>query len=653
MMKSTLKLIIILIFFPSICLTQPSEGNFNDDKIEQIFDYSDQTSFSESQIEYIEFRKNNKLNLLDATINELTQFPNFDIIIANKILEFVNSNPNTTIAKLSKELDLSGNQIVILEYCTIINHVEMPMKYEFYTRNKYNYTTDNIYGFEKNKFQGNALDYTSKNNISLNNYNLGIIFDKDAGETNNVDFISGNLSYFGNNLKVLIGDFYYEVGMGNLLWREFPENKSADVISPALKFGNGLRQYRSTMDNSLFRGGAVDYFFNLNDYKFKFGTFYSSINRSGTLDTSNNIITSVYNTGLYRTETEISKKNNFRENSFSGNLSIEKDKFTIGFAALYLNYQYPIESSSSSVFFGKKGLLKSIFGKYLAEDFSLGYDLSFDAYDHLGLKIGSVLELGMWNLSAHFRYFSQNNRSPYGSLFGEFSYPSNETGLYVGAEFKGIKGVHLYNYIDLFKSNGPTYYIDEPVNGFALFNQTEIKISKKLNYSTRIKFDNKTDELSFGSTDSIFRKSRFYWRNEIQYDASRSIKTRLRLESSFIDFQKLKPVEIGLAGFFEVHYEIKHLDVFSRISIFSTPSYESAIWQYEYFIPGVLLTFPAYLDGSKYILGAKFDILNFINLQLLYTTAIKNNIEYLSSSNDKIMSNSTNNLILQMELILK
>jgi hypothetical protein len=643
----------LTIISPILCFSQAQERKDPEGNIEQIFEYSDQTSFSESQIEYIEFRKNNKLNLWNAPVSELTQFPNFDLISSKKILDYVKENPNTSIAKLSKELDLTGNQIVILEYCTYISEVIVPSYFELYSRNKTNLTSDKIYGFEENKYKGSQFDYSSRTYISYNSFDAGIILDKDAGEIRSVDFISGHLKYEKNNLKILAGDFYYELGMGNILWRDFPESKGSDVISPAMRFGNGLKPYRSTIDNSFFRGGAIDYTFKIGNSNIKFGLFASSANRSGTFDSVNNIISSVYTMGLYRTDTELKKRYILNEKALSGNIIYENNFFLSGIGVLSLNYEFPIQSSSASAFLGKSGLLKTHFTRYFIPDFTIGYEVSLDANDNLGGKIASIIDFGDLEISSHFRYFSENFRSPFGSIFGEYSYPANEVGFYFGAFYKGIKGIRFYNYVDFFKSLGRTYYIDGIVSGFALFNQTEIQLSKRLDFITRIKYDNKTDEKNNGSNDITFQKQRIFWRNEIQFGISKTLRSRIRLEACYIDFADIVPSETGLAGFFELHYQIKNLEVFARTSLFSTKSYESAVWQYEYFIPGSLSTFPAYLDGSRIVLGAKTKIYDVFRVQLLYTNTSKNNIEFLSSGNDKVLSNSTNNLILQVELLIR
>jgi hypothetical protein len=656
-MNYLIKYIYLIQFFlfvvSILCFAQNIETMNNEGNLEQLFEISDQSAYSETQIEYIEFRRNNKLNLWEANVSDLMQFPNFDLLISEKIIKYVQKYPQNSLAKLSKELELNGNQIIILEYCCYIQQIIEPTIFDFYSRTKTNITTDKIYGFEENKFQGSKLEHTSKTFIHYNAYSAGLVFDKDAGELSNFDFLSGYLKYEKKNISVLVGDYYYEFGMGNILWRDFPENKSADVISPAFKINNGVKPYRSTMDNSYFRGIAVDYNLKFGQSKLKFGLFASLVPKAGTFDSVNYIITSVYNTGLYRTETEISKKSNFDEKAVSGNIIYEYKTFQFGIAGIFLNYEYPIQSQSASAFYGKSGLLKSHFGKYSSGTYAIGYEISLDAEENPAAKIATLVDLGNSEFTSHFRYFSEKFRSPNGVIFGEYSYPSNEMGLYLGFMYKGIKGVKIHNYIDIFKSIGRTYYIDGSVFGFGVFNQTEFHLDKRLDYLTRLKYDNKTDEEKIESKDIKFQKQRIFWRNELQYSVSKSLRARVRLETSYINFSKVIPSETGLAGFVELHYDFNNIELIGRASVFSTPSYESAIWQYEYFIPGNLSVFSAYSDGSRLVLGSKFELFEMLHFQFLYINTSKNNLESLSSGNDKILNNSSNNFILQIELKIK
>jgi hypothetical protein len=630
--------------------TQTNNEFEKDIQIEELFENSDQSSYSESQIEYLLYRRDNKLNLFFAQVNEIADFPNFEPVVAKRILEYVQKNPNTTISKLSKELDLTNEQSFILSYCSYIDKNQFPTQTHLASRSRTNISFNNIDGFENGKFLGSKLDYSSRTYFTYNLYNFGLILDKDAGEVNNFDFYSGFINYKTNNLNLIFGDFTYELGMGNILWREFPERKGIDILSPAVKFGKGAVPNRSTLDYSLFRGIAVDYSINLtNKSKFLISSFFSRANRAATIDSSNQIATSFYTMGLYRTRSEIAKKNSLREEAYSSNFSFQNEKILTGIGFLSLNYQYPILSSSSSAFYGQTGFLKTAFIRYLDTLISIGSELSLDAGNKIGGKLGAVFDFGNYSLTFHLRSFDAHFRSPFGRIFGEFSYPANELGLYTGLKYNISKVKTLSTYIDFFKTYSPTYSVNSIVYGGSIFSQYDLKITKNSTYSLRLFYENKTNSKNINNNPHIYQQQKINLRNEFQY-SFHNFKTRFRLEACYLNNMDVISDEVGLASFVEVSYQYKTYELFTRFSYYSTDSYESAIWQYEYFINGLLYSFPAYLDGSRIIVGLTSKLFNLFNLSLIYYNNAKNNVSSLGSGYDEIFSNASNNLVLQIEI---
>lgn len=644
-----------MILFPLASLLIYSQEFEN--QIEEIFENTSGNTFSgnpfsENEIEYIEYRRTNKLNLIYANRNDLMQFPTFDLLTVNNLIDYIKNNPNTNIAKLSKDLDLTTGQEIILDNCAIISK-DYSQKFFFNSRTRNNIQFDKVYGFENQKFLGDKLEYTQKITSKINHFETGFVIDKDAGEMNFIDFYSGYIKYENLHTKIIVGDYFVELGLGNILSREFPTRKGSDIISPVLDFGGGIHPSRSTLDYSFFRGSGIEQSFNLFDrlLNIELCLAGSKTAKSGNIDTTLNVISSIYQSGLYRTQTEISKKEMIEEKSLFSSAELEFSHFLFGIGTLYLDYNYPIQSSSSSAFNGKSGLLTSIWGRYMNDNFAIGGETSFDAQNNFGIKIGSIIDFDNIKLAFHFRSFAENYRSPYGSIFGEFSNPANEIGLYTGIIYKLMQEWRLSGFFDIYKSYGPTYYVPEQVRGFNIFVESNYKLSKEITLLSRIVYENKTDNIKQNNIDNIFQKQKFSLRNDLSYNYSKNLYTRFRVETVLLDYAKLKSSELGFVGFVEFNYfPFNNLRLFTRISYFSTDSYDSAIWEYEYFIYGVMNTFAAYLDGSRYLFGMKYDLFDLIRINILYSNTSKNNIKELSSGNDRILSNSSNNLIFQLEI---
>lgn len=646
------KYIFTFFLFVLIYVTIPTYSQEFESQIESIVDNISGSQYSENEIEYIEYRRLNKLNLLYASKNDIEQFPTFDIITARKIIDYMKINPNSNIAKLSKDLNLSSEQEIILDNCAFIS-ISTENVFLLNSRTRNNLQFDKVYGFENHKFLGNKLEYTQKITSQINNIELGVVLDKDAGEMDFLDFYSGYIKYDNNKTRLIIGDYYIEFGLGNILARDFPTRKGSNIISPALNFGNGIRPSRSTLDYSFFRGIGIEQNFKLFNDKLniELSLAGSLTAKSGNIDTVTGYVTSNYLTGLYRTQTEIAKKGTIDEKSIFGSVEFRFLDILFGIGTLYLDYNYPIQSSSSSAFQGKNGFLKSLWAKYENYNFAIGGEASLDALDNFGIKIGTVIDFDDYELAFHFRSFDENYRSQYGSIFGEFSNPANELGLYSGVIYKKLKNWRLSGFLDIYRSYGHTYYVPAQVQGFNIFLESNYKISNDIILLNRIVYENKTDNIKLNNINNLYQKQKLSFRNDIRYYYSENFNIRMRLEIVGIDYADFQAREFGAAGFIEFNYlPIHNLRLYSRISYYSTESYDSAIWQYEYFIAGMINTYAAYLDGGKYLFGIKYDFYNHFRVNLLYSNASKNDIIELSSGNDKILSNSTNQLILQLEI---
>jgi len=644
--KKHINLLLIFLVILPLC----SFSQINETEIEQIYESSEDFEYSEEQIDYIEFRKIHKLNLLYASVDDLILFPFFDYQISSQILSFVQNNPNSTISQIAKKFNLRGEQIIILENCTTIQELPFIEKFIANFRSRFKHTDDPIYGFEKQKFLGNKLDLSSKVDIRLNNFGLNFVLDKDAGERNFDDYYSGSLWFNNKNINFIIGDFEYQLGMGNVLWKAFGDRKGINNISPVIRFKQIGKPYYSTLDYSRFRGFSLDYNFKISEIIIKLGGFYSKINKSATYDTLQGFVSSIYITGLYRTQTEINKIDKLKEFAYLGSLSLQIKNFILGGGIFKLDYDKSIQTTSSKYPNNQSNLYKTIFGFFNQDKFAISSEFSLDGANNHGFVLGGKYNLDKSQLAFQIRSYGEFYRSPYGTIFGEFSYPANEVGIYLGIYCPIFQSIKLTSFIDYFKSYGRTYSIEKPIYGFSFFGQADYTFMKKFNGSTRLQVENKTNSKKVEGENIIFQETDFLVRQEVIYSIKNNLRIRIRGEISYVDNSGIVENEWGFANFVEMIYELNFLKLGCRVSIFDTDSYNSAIWQYEYYLKGYMYSFPAYLKGSRYVLFAKLNLFDYFKIDLLYNYTQKNNTNSLGSGNDQIMRNYSNNLYLQLSI---
>ncbi len=513
---------------------------------------------------------------------------------------------------------------------------------------------EQVYGFEKNKFKGNSLDLYNRATVYYNDFSANLLTDKDIGEVYLADFYSGNISGKIKNTKFILGDYYLKLGMGTLFWASYPIGKGAEVIYPVLQEGSGIKPYKSSISYNYFRGLAVEHKINLSDNSdIKLISWYSNRNPSATIDTVNNVASSIYKMGYFRTENEIKKKNALNEQSYGINAEYVNDLFKVGAISDYMLYNKSIVSASSSIFSGKEGLLLSTYAFVNLGIGQIGVELSRDNNNNISIKAGSELDFDDIDFAFAYRRFPEDFRSQFGYNFGEFSYVSNEQGLYTGIKYKGLRKFIFSAYIDLYSSFAPTFFVDKPVKGVDLFLQTKWKISSKSNLYLRIRNENKTDAVkNLNSEKKILQKQVSRFRLEYSREIS-DITFRIRTELSYVNFRDWIKDEFGIMSSFDLYWNVdKKFNIMGRIALFSTSSYESAIWQFEMTVPGYLSTRALYGRGVRAFLTCKYSPFDFFDLRLAYTAMYKPDEESLGTSYLKINSNIDNRLIFQIDMQL-
>jgi len=643
-------LIIALLIVTTISKAQVSEILFDD-----IFEALSKESNLSVDVESIEYFKQNPINLACATPKDILQLPTFTYHDAQRICNYIANHRILSIGMISDSLNLNTNQELILGACTYFHFdktIDTNKANLFYRVRNQMYLSD-IYGIEEKKFQGNSLNLYQRLTYDNNTVSAGITTDKDCGERSVADFYSAYASYKKSDYMVVAGDYYLGLGLGNLFWQPMGSRKGGDVISPALDFGTGIKPYRSTIDNNYFRGLAGEYKLKLNNnYSIKTTLWLSSINRSSTIDSANNLVTSIYTAGYFRTATEIKKKNNLNEKSYGADVQLVSNSFIIGFTAVNLNYALDIESSSSSTFVGKYGTLFSTYALYNTSNNTMAVEVSKDARNNLAFKSSLQGFSKDFDYAFHFRYFSEFYRSPYGTNFGEFSYPANETGLYTALNWKISQIFNEKIYFDLYKSNGPTYYVPGVVRGIDTYSESEIKLNYYDKLIIRLRGELKTDAVRIPNSVNykFFTGKDFSARVDWIKEFNSDFNVRLRLEGCKLYYEGVKPNEIGWGSFFEFNWSlISFFKISPRIACFSTDSYNSAVWFFEYALPGLMSTQALYGKGIRGVLNFKLIPVKNLNLNFCYSITYKPKEESLGSGYLKILDNKDQRLFLQLD----
>ena len=645
-------MVIVKYIFIFVILSSKLSFSQDESLIEKIYELFIDENLDEQYIEIIDYYQRNKINLRDCNPEELAQLPLISIIDAFNIVNLVSSNDKISYDDIAEQLNLDDETIIILKQCTKLEDYKSKKTFLIY-RSRYQYKLEENYGIANNKFLGDKLDLYQRLLIEGNKYSLGVLIDKDYGERDIYDFSSFYFNYKTKTVNLIVGDFVPKYGMGGVYWEYYGIRKGSDVVNSAFRFSSSSVPNRSSLEDQAFRGIALDYktpaFF---DYALKSSVILSKNYKSATINIDSNVVTSIYNTGLYRTENEISKKNNLEETAIGIDFQLSKNQIIIGGNFLYLDYSKEIKSLSSKAFFGKQGIINSYYLCYFPKNMIIGSELTYDALNNYMFKFAFQKNYKNVDIALNYRYIQPKFRSPYGYTFGEFSSPSNEQGIYTAIFYKFNKKLDFSIYNDIYSSIERTYFVPSIVKGIDLFFETNYKIDRDNLLIFRIRNESKTDIFEISNQKRInLQKINTSLRAEIQSYFTRNIYVRLRSEISILNDEKGILNEKGLLLFYEMKYTLlKNLELGGRFTIFSTDSYETAIWQFEYISKGYLRNIALDGNGSRLFVFLNYNITKDIELTIRYSELSKNFINTIGSGYDKVNGNMQSNLLLQLDL---
>jgi hypothetical protein len=641
---------IIILLFMSANMSSHAV-DYDPERLEGVLEVISQTTGVSPQLNEIEYFYENPISLPSSTIFDIAQLPGITSSHALRIKELIKrDSSDLNYPTIIEDLRLNDEQAYILEICTTLDE-DIPFDPRGYARLRSNNKLLETKGFEKGVFQGDKLDLYQRYTFSSQQYKAGLLMDKEAGERQFVDFLSAYASGVFGKTKIILGDYYVEKGMGNILWKSYGLRKGATSVSPTVQYGTGIKEYRSSIDYLFFRGAAIESQLDISDVSFNISAWAAHSPRSARIDDEGNA-TSIYATGLYRTPTEIEKKNTLNEENLGFSLESTYKNFKIGGTAFYLDFDHEIISQSVSSFNGKNGFLGTAYGYYIEDLYSIGGELSRDAKGNLGAKSGFQLDFDWLEIGLAYRRFDENFRSPYGYNFGETQSPANEEGYYLGAGIFLSDNFQINCYTDIYHSMGRTYYVPERTHGVDMFSE----FIYNFDYANRIKFrvqnESKTDRRKLESEEyAIYDRRRLNLRLDYYGRIFVGLDYRLRLDAVEINFENYFKKEYGLVGFAELKYQlIDQMGIGGRFSRFSTQSYESAIWQYEAIFQGYTLTQPLYMNGYRFYLFIKYQPIKNINLRIRYINTHKFDATEMGSGYDQIQGDTDPRLYMQIDV---
>ncbi len=617
-------------------------------------------------VEILEELTRNPVNINTATVYELQKLPSISAIEADIIVKhrqrygsFFSTNELYAVPQLTRETVDKIIPFVIVGKEAITESIQLELSgFERFTADTKIYLRSRTItdlqtreGFLKNRYTGSKPKIYNRLNASYrNDYNFGILLEKDAGEISLTDFYSAYLVI--NNMKpfstIILGDYLAEFGQGLTLWSPYGFSKGSDAILTSKKRNRMLKPYSSTDENNFFRGAAVSL-----DYKsFSLTTFYSNNTFDANIDSVSGVITSRPIDGLHRTESEIRRANIAKEAVF-GLRSDYTHSNNIQLGFLFINSTFSNEILSTS----KYGINGSQFGYYsfsydlLWNSINLFGEISYDGTSAASITAIQFLLTRDFYFTTLLRNYPRNFNSLHGYGFGERSGAvQNEFGIYNGIRWRSPIGVINF-YFDQWKFPYATFREPLPSTGNEFLFDLRSKPFYRVEANLRYKYEKK--EIAESSSGERILDTRYKQslRGEIIFSLSNSLRLRSRVEINSFELENAMSNEQGLLMFQDVRFlPSTKLDFYWRIIFFRTDSFNSAVYEYENDLTGVLSNIAMYGEGLRWYVIVRYKLINIMNLSFKYAETFKPRETFLSSGDSRINGNLDNRISFQIDV---
>lgn len=526
-----------------------------------------------------------------TNIHELQAIPGFDIktVLILKEIAKVNLSLNTTKNNLIAALR-GANNTVYLKWKQILQEQQGFLKDDQ----------------GQSKFLGdpNHLYLRYKLNVG-NEIKIGFIAEKDAGEpyyykgkTYGADYFSFH-AYAKDltpHLRFLaIGDYAINLGQGLIMHNGFGAGKSS-LTTSIRKGGYPIKAYSSVSEMNFLRGLAFTYKLGK---RFEWTNFASTKKRNAGAPVEDLPFDAVFSlplTGLNRTESEISRKHLFRTSLLGTSLKYKFKQGHIAGQFLYDHFDVTLVRGTNlyqryfptgnifyngSIDYGFNWRNMNIYGE-IASNKNLAL-----AQTH-GVLIGLDKNL---DLALNYRLYSPAYHAFTANAFGESPAARNESGLYIGLEFRPQKMWIINAYADIWKNPWLKFRVDAPGKGREAF--LRIKYFKKRTWEiyTQFFYENKPRNIDTRinqPVDNVRKRFRIHG----MYKVNKALSLRNRFELSWYNISNLAQYTGFLMYQDWVYKPIgSNYSFTARYSYFDIKDYDARIYAYEndilneYYIP--------------------------------------------------------------------
>ena len=588
-------------------------------------------------------------NLMGPFINihELQAVPLWDIATIRKLLPFVTILNTISLPGEIKKRLRGG------EHSLLVRISQVREQSTGYSQSGYAGSPQHVF-FRYRYVYKNLLQY-------------GCAGDKDAGEQFfkgaqrlGFDFYSFHL--FARQIGIIhslaIGDYTVNMGQGLIQWQSLAFKKSGETMN-IKRQSPVLRPYNSGGEFYFHRGVGIT----IRKRKIETTVFASSrkLDANIVLDTSNKMYyaSSILSTGYHRTENENMDRNAIMQTSFGGNINYRGKRWKVGINSVYYHFSLPLQKRNEPynlyTIRGRNWCNESIDYSYTFRNIHFFGEAAIDKNFNRAFINGVLISADPHvDLSFVQRAIDPAYQAVSGNAFTENTYPTNESGFYMGVVIRPGAGLRVDAYADIFKFPWLRFQADAPGNGTDMLIQFTYTPNRQTQLYTRFRNErkplNESDDDNNTGYPEIRRRQT--WQTQYNYQLNRA--TSLRSRTDVIWFRHgVRDTEIGFLIYLDmVHKPLgKKYNGVVRLQYFETGGYNARIYAYE---NDVLYSnsIPAfYQNGWRYYVSFNYDLNTKMSCWLRVAQTLYRDLDEIGSGLDAIDGNKKTEIKVQLRYI--
>lgn len=591
------------------------------------------------------------------SVYELQAIPGFDMPTIYRLLPFVQVTDN----------GLQDDNRPLLKRLWTEKDNYLLLRYQRTLEKKAGYIQDR----SKSQYTGSPDQLLLRFRVRhAHDFSFGLTAEKDAGEALTFDKQTGRygadfyslhfqLQDKGKLKNLVAGDYNLQFGQSLLLAAGFNIGKNPETITTTRRSNLGIFPYTSTMESGFLRGAAATYSISK---RLEFTSFYSRIAQDATLEndtlaSKNSFIKSVKSSGLHRTFSEITSKNQVLQQTLGSNILFQdKDSnFQTGITMVADFFSVPIvkahEPYKQFNFYGKDNLSISLSGNYNWQNITLFAEAARSSGDGLGAVGGLISYLApQLQTSIVLRSYARDFHSLHGKAFGESTVNQNERGIYWGLKYQPSRKYQLAAYFDKFSFPWLKYRIDAPSDGYEYMARLNYKPNRKTTFYIQYRELSKArndSEHFYGTKPTRNNLKRSYIIN-LDYSPDKIVSLKSRVQ--FSNHETYQQITRGFAILQDLNLDFNKIRVSGRLALFDTEDYDNRQYAYE---RDVLYGFsiPPYNGrGTRQYILLQYKATRKLDFWLRLARTHYRDVESIGSGTEKIEGNIKTDVKLQTRI---